>query len=134
MEGLRVGGWGQCDQNRSPWPQWIMQVICPVGQITDVPTSLLDLPVKPHLQKYSSFQNIRIILYLYQSRPTKGAARDRHGLRGRDAVDADAPITNGVDADGEAVWAWHPDAGVKSARRSAGDGGQQARSTGASTE
>jgi hypothetical protein len=29
-------------------------------------------------------------------------------------VDADAPITNGTEADGEDVWSWHPDAGVKS--------------------
>ena len=35
---------------------------------------------------------------------------------------------------GKDVWAWHPDAGVKFALRNAGDGGQQARSTGASTE
>ena len=33
---------------------------------------------------------------------------------GRDAVDADVPITNGTEADGEAVWSWRPDAGVKS--------------------
>jgi hypothetical protein len=32
---------------------------------------------------------------------------------GRDAVDADVPLTNGADADGEGVWSWHPDAGVK---------------------
>ena len=37
------------------------------------------------------------------------------------------------EADGKDVWAWHPDAGVKFALRNAGDGGQQARSTGAST-
>jgi len=28
-------------------------------------------------------------------------------------VDAEASITNGTEADGEAVWSWHPDAGVK---------------------
>jgi hypothetical protein len=33
---------------------------------------------------------------------------------GRDAMDADALLTNGADADGEVVWSWHPDAGVKS--------------------
>src|ERR1700722_20371206 len=32
---------------------------------------------------------------------------------GRDAVDADVPLTNGADADGKSVWSWHPDAGVK---------------------
>ena len=32
---------------------------------------------------------------------------------GRDAVDAEVPITNGTDADGEVVWSRHPDAGVR---------------------
>jgi hypothetical protein len=32
---------------------------------------------------------------------------------GRDAVDAKAPLTNGVKADGEVVWSRRPDAGVK---------------------
>ena len=41
-------------------------------------------------------------------------------------------LTKAFDADGESVWSWHPDAGVKSAMRSAGDGGQKARSTGES--
>ena len=41
--------------------------------------------------------------------------------------------TTALEADGKDVWAWHPDAGVKFALRSADDGGQQARSTGAST-
>ena len=29
-------------------------------------------------------------------------------------MDADVPLTNGIDADGEIVWFWRPDAGVKS--------------------
>src|SRR6266516_7707318 len=40
------------------------------------------------------------------------------------------PLTNGADADGEVVWFWRPDAGVKSAIRSAGDGVKQAWSPG----
>jgi hypothetical protein len=32
---------------------------------------------------------------------------------GWDAVDADAPLTNGADAYGEVVWSRRPDAGVK---------------------
>src|SRR6266516_368592 len=40
------------------------------------------------------------------------------------------PLTNGADADGEVVWFWRPDAGVKSARRSADDGVKQAWSPG----
>jgi hypothetical protein len=31
-------------------------------------------------------------------------------------VDADALVTNGADADGEVVWSWRPDAGVKFVR------------------
>ena len=36
--------------------------------------------------------------------------------------------TRALDADGEDVWSWRPDAGVKFALRSAGDGGKKARS------
>jgi hypothetical protein len=32
---------------------------------------------------------------------------------GRDAVDVEAPLTNGAEADGEVVWSWRLDAGVK---------------------
>ena len=53
---------------------------------------------------------------------------------GRDAVDAEVLLTSSTEADGEVVWAWHPDAGVKFAFRSAGDGGKQARYAGASTK
>jgi len=45
--------------------------------------------------------------------------------------------TTGVRADGEAVWSWRPDAGVKPATtlsRRAGDGGKKARFTGESAE
>ena len=38
--------------------------------------------------------------------------------------------TRALDADGEDVWSWRPDAGVKFALRSAGDGGKKARSPG----
>jgi len=57
----------------------------------------------------------------------------------RDAVDvselqrAFRERTNNTDADGQAVWSWHPDADVKLATmrsRRAGDGGQKARRTG----
>jgi len=44
------------------------------------------------------------------------------------------PVTNGAKADGEGVWSWHPDAGVKSAWSRAGDGGQKARRTGESAQ
>ncbi len=38
--------------------------------------------------------------------------------------------TNGATADGEVVWSWRPDAGVKLAGVSANDGGKKARSPG----
>jgi hypothetical protein len=49
---------------------------------------------------------------------TRGAARDRHGRRLRDAMDAHRRArlicaTNGVCADGEVVWFWRLDAGAK---------------------
>jgi hypothetical protein len=34
---------------------------------------------------------------------------------GRDAMDAEVPLTSGAEADGEIVWSWRRDAGVKSA-------------------
>jgi hypothetical protein len=47
-------------------------------------------------------------------------------------MDADARLTSARDADGEAAWSWHPDAGVKFSRSKllGGDGGKKARSPG----
>ena len=45
-------------------------------------------------------------------------------------MDADALVTRALEADGEVVWSWHPDAGVKFAFRRADDGGKKARSPG----
>jgi hypothetical protein len=45
-----------------------------------------------------------------------------------------ASRTNDAEAYGQVVSFWHPDAGVKSARRRAGDGGKKARFTGESTK
>src|SRR6516165_10880583 len=44
---------------------------------------------------------------------TKGALRDRHERRKRDAMDAAARATSAAEADGEVVWSWRPWAGVK---------------------
>jgi hypothetical protein len=54
--------------------------------------------------------------------PMRGAFRDRHGRWARDAVDADALLTNSADVDGEVVWFRRPGAGVKLAKSFAGDG------------
>ena len=45
-------------------------------------------------------------------------------------MDADALLTKGVEADGQVVWSWLPDAGVKFALSRADDGGKKARSPG----
>jgi hypothetical protein len=55
------------------------------------------------LQKYSDFPKTQITLYPQPSCPTEG----RFAIvtdAGQDAVDVDAPITNGAEADGEVVW------------------------------
>jgi hypothetical protein len=44
-----------------------------------------------------------------------------------------ALLTRALEADGKIVWSRHPDAGVKVALRSAGDGGKSAGLTGEST-
>jgi hypothetical protein len=81
-----------------------------VGQITKS-------PVQPCSQKYFRFLPTQITGVLpLVPRSSGGAYRDRHGRGVRDAVDANALLTNGARADGEVVWFWRPDAGVKSLR------------------
>jgi hypothetical protein len=57
----------------------------------------------------------------------RGGSRSSRNARW-DAVDAEAPLTNGADADGEVVWFWRPDAGVKflGSKLLRGDGGKKA--------
>jgi hypothetical protein len=62
------------------------------------------LPVQPRLQKYFGFLLTQITGLSSPSRPIRGAFRDRHGRGRRDAVDAEVPLTNGAEADGEVVW------------------------------
>ena len=60
--------------------------------------------VQSFLQKYSDFQKTQITSI---SRTVSSHSEGRLAIvtdAGRDAVDADAPITNGVEADGEVVW------------------------------
>jgi hypothetical protein len=69
----------------------------PDGQITG-------FPVQPFAQKYSASRFARNS-FMDSSVPAhRGAFRDRHKRWAGDAVDADAPLTNGADADGEVVW------------------------------
>ena len=63
--------------------------------------------------------------------PTRGALRDRHECWARDAMGVLVRWTSGIDATGEIVWFWSPDAGIKSGRdERTGDGGNKARSPG----
>jgi len=55
---------------------------------------IADLPVQPRLQKYFGFLLTQITGLSSPSRPKRGAFRDRHGRGRRDAVDADALLTN----------------------------------------
>jgi hypothetical protein len=59
--------------------------------------------VQPFGEKYSDFPKSQISLYLIPSCSVRGALAIATDVE-RDAVDADAPITNGVEADGEGVW------------------------------
>jgi hypothetical protein len=72
------------------------------------PTNLPDGQISKNLSSLFCkniliFRNRKSLLYLPPSRPIEG----RFAIvtdAGRDAVDADAPITNGAEADGEGVW------------------------------
>jgi len=55
------------------------------------------------LQKYFCFSEMEIRLYRLPSRLTEGRLEIVTDAR-RDAVDADALLTNGAEADGEVVW------------------------------
>jgi hypothetical protein len=83
----------------------------------------LMLAVQSCFEKYSAFA-VGQITFTSSPRPapTRGALAIVTNA-GRDAMDADAPLTNGDEADGEVVWSRHPDAGVRLAERSADDGG-----------
>jgi hypothetical protein len=60
-------------------------------------------PVQSLVKKYSDLQNQQITLIPIPVPPHKGALAIVTDAR-RDAVDVDAPLTNGAEADGEVVW------------------------------
>jgi hypothetical protein len=105
----------------------------PDGQITDVPMYSRELLVKPRQKNILLYRIFGLSYIAPCPVPPKGAFRDRHrrgaGMRWTLMVS----LTRALEADGEDVWSWHPDAGVKLAFSSADDGGQKARSTGEST-
>ena len=100
------------------------------GLRADLPDSG-QITVYSHLQKYipSRFAQIKTINPAVSSHQEGRLAIVTNA--GRDAVDADVLWTNSTKADGEVVWSWRLDAGVKFAgRNSADDGDNKARSPG----
>ena len=80
----------------------------------DLPVRLFSATrVKPHIEKY-------FCLYRNKNHPIFLPVPSHQGAlanvinAGRDAVDADGALGRGLDADGEVVWSWRLDAGVKS--------------------
>jgi hypothetical protein len=74
--------------------------------------------VKPGNQKYSAFAVGQISGLNPPVSPDKrGGSRSSRNARW-DAMDADVPTTNGMEAYGEVVWSWRLDAGVKFAKTS----------------
>jgi hypothetical protein len=81
----------------------------PDGQITS------DFPKSRQPRESKIFRLTRRANQRYQfapSHPTRGALRTSRSARW-DAVDADVPLTNGTEVDGEDVWSWRPKAGAK---------------------
>jgi hypothetical protein len=54
-------------------------------------------------KKYSAFPNYKSLASWARLVPTEGRLAIVTDA-GRDAMDADAPLTNGAEADGEVVW------------------------------
>jgi hypothetical protein len=102
------------------------QLILPDGQITSCFPKWL---VQPLLQKYFPSRLTQITSISITVPSLRGALRNVINA-GRDAVDAGGAFDNGADAYGQVVSFWRPNAGVKSAIRSAGDGVKQAWSPG----
>src|SRR5258707_9258931 len=102
------------------------RLILPDGQITSCFPKWL---VQPLLQKYFPSHLTQITSISIPSCPKRGAlrtSRTRGGMRWTRA----GRLTKRADADGQVVSFWRPNAGVKSAIRSAGDGVKQAWSPG----
>jgi len=80
----------------------------------------------PKCKNILIFRNRKSVYILAPSRSDRGALAIVTDVE-RDAVDADAPTTNGVEADGETVWSRCRDAGIKLAKDDfADDGGKKA--------
>jgi hypothetical protein len=71
------------------------------GYGSDLPVG--QKPVQPSLQKYSDFPNTQITAMFRPSRSTEGRFAVVTNA-GWDAVDTEALLTNGANADGKVVW------------------------------
>ena len=68
-------------------------------------------------RKFALYEKQKSCIFSHRPASTRGALRDRHECWMRDAMDVSAQArlgawTNGLEADGQAVWSRHPDAGV----------------------
>jgi hypothetical protein len=71
-------------------------------QTADLPVGLFS--VQPRSQKYSGFPKCKSGVYPLPSRPSQQGRFAIVTDVGRDAMDADALLTNSAEADGEVVW------------------------------
>jgi hypothetical protein len=90
-----------------------------------VKRTMADLPGRGESVQFCARRSPRRAKMGAKSRAPKSQFRERI-----QAENVEVPLTSGAEADGKIVWSCHPDAGVKSAIRSAGDGGKRARSPG----
>ena len=91
---------------RAMWTQSVRQ---------NNPTGKSANPVHPFREKYSASLGGQISGLAGRISPEGGAARDRHERCGEMRWTRGARQTSARSADGEVVWSWRPDAGVKSA-------------------
>src|SRR6266851_8009207 len=70
-------------------------------------------PVQSRCEKFSACPVGQISDLTPRVSPERGAARDRHETRGGMRWTRKLRLTSAADADGEVVWSWRPDAGVK---------------------
>jgi hypothetical protein len=84
-------------KDRDPTRVWQPQSIR--GQ--SLPIIVID--VKLQNKKYFAFSESQISAISHASRPTQKGVGHRHD-EGRVAVDADVPLTNGIEAYGKDVW------------------------------
>src|SRR6202011_3831665 len=88
--------------------------------------------VKPRNQKYSAYHVGQISALAPRVSPDERGGSRSSRTRGGMRWTRRRRMTNAVVADGEAVWSWRPDAGVKFSRKKllGGDGAKKARSPG----